>query len=89
MKIRTSVASVAALAAAVATAASGPPQASRDGVYLPTTTTQSEADEYTQYELLARETQLPDGRVRLDYWDDRPEAVDVLLKARRRVGAQR
>jgi len=27
--------------------------------------------------------------VRLDYWDDRPEAVDVLLKARRRVGAQR
>lgn len=33
-------------------------------------------------------TQLPDGRVRLDYWDDRPEAVDVLLKARRRVAAQ-
>ena len=31
-------------------------------------------------------SQLPDGRVRLDYWDDRPEAVDVLLKARRRVG---
>jgi hypothetical protein len=31
-------------------------------------------------------TQLPDGRVRLDYWDDRPEPVDVLLKARRRVG---
>jgi len=30
--------------------------------------------------------QLPDGRVRLDYWDDRPEAVDVLLKARRRIG---
>jgi hypothetical protein len=29
-------------------------------------------------------TQLPDERVRLDYWDDRPEAVDVLLKARRR-----
>jgi|SRR5581483_6050323 len=29
-------------------------------------------------------TQLPDGRIRLDYWDDRPEAVDVLLKARRR-----
>ena len=34
-------------------------------------------------------TQLPDGRVRLDYWDDRPEAVDVLLKARRRVGTPR
>jgi hypothetical protein len=28
-------------------------------------------------------TQLPDGRVRLDYWDDRPEPVAVLLKARR------
>jgi hypothetical protein len=23
--------------------------------------------------------------VKLDYWDDRPEAVDVLLKAKRRV----
>ena len=34
-------------------------------------------------------SQLPDGRVRLDYWDDRPEAVDVLIKARRRVGADR
>ena len=33
-------------------------------------------------------TQLPDGRVRLDYWDDRPEAVDVLLKARRRISTQ-
>jgi hypothetical protein len=32
-------------------------------------------------------SQLPDGRVRLNYWDDRPEAVDVLLKARRRVAA--
>jgi len=26
---------------------------------------------------------LPDGRVRLDYWNDRPEGLDVLLKARR------
>ena len=33
-------------------------------------------------------SQLPDGRIRLDYWDDRPEAVDVLLKAKRRVGAE-
>jgi len=33
-------------------------------------------------------TQLPDGRVRLDYWDDRPEAVDVLLKARRRLSVE-
>jgi hypothetical protein len=31
---------------------------------------------------------LPDGRVRLDYWDDRPEAVDVLLKAKRRVSKE-
>jgi hypothetical protein len=30
-------------------------------------------------------SQLPDGRVRLDYWDDRAEVVDVLLKAKRRV----
>jgi hypothetical protein len=30
-------------------------------------------------------SQLPDGRVRLDYWDDRPEALEVLLKARRRA----
>jgi hypothetical protein len=31
-------------------------------------------------------TQLPDGRVRLDYWNGRPDGVDVLLKGRRRVG---
>ncbi|MGB6308671.1 MAG: hypothetical protein WBF89_12865 [Steroidobacteraceae bacterium] len=30
-------------------------------------------------------SRLPDGRVRLDYWDDRPEPADVLIKARRRV----
>ena len=30
---------------------------------------------------------MDDGRVRLDYWDDAPEAVDVLVKARRRVAA--
>jgi hypothetical protein len=33
-------------------------------------------------------SQLPDGRVRLDYWDDRPQPVDVLMKARRRVSAR-
>ena len=33
-------------------------------------------------------SQLPDGRVRLDYWDDRPEAVDVLLKAKRRTASE-
>jgi hypothetical protein len=31
-------------------------------------------------------SRLPDGRVRLDYWNGRPEPVAVLLKARRRVG---
>ena len=30
-------------------------------------------------------TQLPDGRIRLDYWNGRPESVDVLLKAKRRA----
>jgi hypothetical protein len=30
-------------------------------------------------------SQLPDGRIRLTYWDDRPEPVDVLIKAKRRV----
>jgi hypothetical protein len=33
-------------------------------------------------------SQLPDGRVRLDYWNDRPEVLQVLLKARRRVEAR-
>lgn len=28
--------------------------------------------------------QLPDGRIRLDFWNGRPDSVDVLLKARRR-----
>ncbi len=30
-------------------------------------------------------SRLPDGRVRLDYWNGRPEPVAVLLKARRRA----
>ena len=30
-------------------------------------------------------TQLPDGRIRLDFWNGRPESVDVLLKAKRRT----
>ena len=30
-------------------------------------------------------SQLPDGRVRLDYWNGRPDQVDVLIKARRRA----
>ena len=28
-------------------------------------------------------TQLPDGRIRLDFWNGRPDSVDVLIKARR------
>ncbi len=32
--------------------------------------------------------QLPDGRVELNYWNDRPEGLDVLLKARRRLAEQ-
>jgi hypothetical protein len=30
-------------------------------------------------------TQLPDGRIRLDFWNGRPDSVDVLIKARRRT----
>jgi hypothetical protein len=30
-------------------------------------------------------SQLPDGRIRLEYWDDRPEAMNVLIKAKRRL----
>jgi len=56
MKAWTSAGLFAGLTASLAAVASGPPEASRDGVYLPAATTQSEADEYTQYELLAPET---------------------------------
>lgn len=31
--------------------------------------------------------QLPDGRIRLDFWNGRPDSVDVLLKARKRSSA--
>lgn len=30
-------------------------------------------------------TQLPDGRIRLDFWNGRPDSLDVLIKARRRI----
>ena len=30
-------------------------------------------------------TQMEDGRIRLDFWNGRPDAVDVLIKAKRRV----
>ena len=29
--------------------------------------------------------QLGDGRIRLDFWNGRPDSVDVLIKAKRRV----
>jgi hypothetical protein len=32
-------------------------------------------------------TQLPDGRIRLDFWNGRPDEVDVLIKAKRLVSA--
>jgi hypothetical protein len=32
-------------------------------------------------------TQLPDARIRLDFWNNRPDSVDVLLKAKRRPTA--
>ena len=32
-------------------------------------------------------TQLPDGRIRLDFWNGRPDSVDVLIKARRLAAA--
>lgn len=32
----------------------------------------------------AKVTQMQDGRIRLDFWNGRPDAVDVLIKARRR-----
>ena len=34
-------------------------------------------------------TQQQDGRIRMDFWNGRPDAVDVLIKARRRAGAAR
>jgi hypothetical protein len=33
-------------------------------------------------------TQLADGRIRLDFWNGRPDAVDVLIKAKRRVTSE-
>ena len=33
----------------------------------------------------AKVTQLPDGRIRLDFWNGRPDEVDVLIKGKRRA----
>ena len=34
-------------------------------------------------------TQLPDGRVRLDFWNGRPDSVDILIKAKRRANTSK
>ncbi len=51
---------------------------SRNAVVLP------EGWYLTSSAIPATVTQLPDGRVRLDFWNGRPDSVDVLLKAKRR-----
>ena len=33
-------------------------------------------------------TQMADGRIRLDFWNGRPDAIDVLVKAKRRASAK-
>jgi hypothetical protein len=38
----------------------------------------------TDSSIPATVTQLPDGRIRLDFWNGRPDPVDVLIKAKRR-----
>jgi hypothetical protein len=32
-------------------------------------------------------SQVADGRVRLDFWNERPDSADVLIKAKRRVAS--
>ncbi len=32
----------------------------------------------------AKVSQMPDGRIRLDFWNGRPDSIDVLIKAKRR-----
>ena len=39
----------------------------------------------TAISIPATVTQLSDGRIRLDFWNGRPDSVDVLLKAKRRL----
>jgi hypothetical protein len=51
---------------------------SRNAVVLP------EAWYLTASSIPATVTQLADGRVRLDFWNGRPDSVDVLIKAKRR-----
>ena len=53
---------LAALGASLLEASSEPPPAARDGIYLPSASAQTEADEYTLYELLAPESARHDER---------------------------
>ncbi len=39
----------------------------------------------TESSIPARVTQMEDGRIRLDFWNGRPDEVDVLIKAKRRA----
>ena len=39
----------------------------------------------TDSSIPARVSQLPDGRIRLDFWNQRPDEIDVLIRAKRRV----
>ncbi|HEV2297460.1 MAG TPA: hypothetical protein VGR72_02960 [Candidatus Acidoferrales bacterium] len=34
-------------------------------------------------------TQLPDGRIRLDFWNGRPDEIDVLIRAKRRAASSK
>jgi len=36
----------------------------------------------------AKVSQMPDARIRLDFWNGRPDSIDVLIKAKRRLGNQ-
>jgi hypothetical protein len=51
----------------------------RNAVVLP------EAWYLTASSIPATVTQMADGRIRLDFWNGRPDAVDVLIKAKRRM----
>jgi hypothetical protein len=39
----------------------------------------------TDSSIPAKVTQMSDGRIRLDFWNGRPDPVDVLIKAKRRA----
>ena len=51
---------------------------SRNAVMLP------EGWYLTTSSMPSKVSQLQDGRIRLDFWNGRPDAIDVLIKAKRR-----